>query len=50
MFRTIIAEIWNKSHIVRELFQTPFFFPLYKALHGTFLKDIEISLEKYNIH
>ena len=27
-----------------------FFFPLYKALHGTFLKDIEISLEKYNIH
>ena len=24
-FSTIMAEIWNESHIIWELFQTPFF-------------------------
>jgi len=37
----IVAEVWNESHIVWGPFQTPFF-PLYKALHGTFSKQIEI--------
>ena len=31
------TRVWNESHIVLEPFQTPFF-PLYKALHGTFSK------------
>ena len=28
----------------------PIFFPLYKALHGTFSKHTEIPREKYKIH
>ena len=31
-------EVWNKSHIVWELFQTPIFSP-YKAIRGTFPKE-----------
>ena len=34
-FSTLKTEVWNKSHIVWELFQTSIF-QLYKALHGTF--------------
>ena len=41
-FSSIMAEVWNESHIVWESFQTPFF-PLYKALHGTFSKHTEIT-------
>ena len=48
-FFAIMAEVWNESHIVRELFQT-LFFPLYKALHYTFSKHTEIPREKYKIH
>ena len=48
-FFTIMAEIWNESHIIWELLQT-LFFPLYKALHGNFSKHTEISREKPNIH
>ena len=48
-FSTIMAEIWNESHIIWEPFQTPFF-PLYKSLHGIFSKDREIPWEKYKIH
>ena len=44
-----MAKVWNESHIVWELFQTPFF-PLYKALHGIFSKHTEIPLEKHKIH
>ena len=33
----INVEVWNKSHIVWEPFQTPIF-SLYKAIHGTFSK------------
>ena len=40
-----MTEVWNESHIVWEPFQTPFF-PLYKALHGTFSKYTEILQEK----
>ena len=36
-FSAIMAEVWNESHIIWELFQTPFF-PLFKALHGIFSK------------
>ena len=43
-FSTIIAKVWNESHIVWESFQTPFF-PPYKALHGTFSKHIDIPRE-----
>ena len=48
-FSAIMAKIWNESHIIWELFQTPFF-PLYKALHGTFSRNTEIPREKYKIH
>ena len=48
-FFAIMAEVWNEFHIVWELFQTPFF-PLYKALHGTFSKYTEISWEKPKIY
>ena len=44
-FSAIMAEVWNESHIVLELFQTQFF-PLYKVLYGTFSKYIEIPQEK----
>ena len=44
-----MAEVWNKSHIICESFQTSFF-PLYKTLHGTFSKHTEIPQEKYKIH
>ena len=44
-----MAKVWNESHIIWEPFQIPFF-PLYKALHGTFLKHTKISQEKYKIH
>ena len=47
-FSAIMAKVWNESHIVQELFQTPFF-PLYKALHGTFSKETKIPWEKYKI-
>ena len=36
-FSAIMAKILNASHLIWEPFQTPFF-PLYKALHSTFLK------------
>ena len=32
------VKVWNKSHIVWELFQTPIFSP-YKAIRGTFPKE-----------
>ena len=48
-FSTIMAKVWNKFHIILELFQTPFF-PLYKALHGTFSKYTKILWEKPKIH
>ena len=48
-FSTIIAKVWNESHIIWEPFQTPFF-SLCKALHGILSKHIEISREKYKIH
>ena len=48
-FSAIMAKIWNESHIIWEPFQTPFF-PLYKALHGTFSRHTEIPREKYKIH
>ena len=48
-FSAIMVEIWNESHIVWESFQTPFF-PLYKVLHGTFSRHIEIPQEKPKIH
>ena len=48
-FSTIMAKILNASHIIWEPFQTPFF-PLYKALHGTFSRHTEIPREKYKIH
>ena len=48
-YKKIMAEVWNESHIVWESFQTPFF-PLYKALYGTFSKYIENSQEKRKIH
>ena len=44
-----MVKVWNESHIVWEPFQTPFF-PLYKALHGTFSKDMENPKRKPNIH
>ena len=44
-----MAKVWNESHIVWEQFQTPFF-PLYKALHGTFSNHTEIPQEKPKIH
>ena len=47
-FSTIMAEVWNESHIIWEPFQTPFF-PLYKALHGTFSTDRKIPQEKSKI-
>ena len=43
-----MAEVWNESHIVWEPFQTPFF-PLYKALYGTFSTDRKIPQEKSKI-
>jgi len=43
-----MTDVCNESHIWKP-FQTPFF-PLYKALHGTFSKHTEISQEKYKIH
>ena len=48
-FFTIMAELWNESHIIWEPFQT-LFFPLHKALHGTFSKHKEIPWEKPKIH
>ena len=48
-FSAIMVEVWNESYIIWESFQTPFF-PLYKTLHGIFLKHIEIPREKYKIH
>ena len=48
-FSAIIPEVWNKSRIVQEPFQTQFF-PLYKTLHDTFSKHIEIPREKPQIH
>ena len=44
-----MPEFWNEFHIVWELFQT-LFFPLYKALHGTFSKYREIPWKKPKIH
>ena len=44
-----IAKVWNESHIIWESLQTPFF-PLYKTLHGTSSKHIEISREKPKTH
>ena len=44
-----MAKVWNESHIAREPFQTPFF-PLYKALYGTFLKHTENPKGKPKIH
>ena len=34
-FFCINIEVWNESHIIWELFQTPIF-SLYKVIHGTF--------------
>ena len=48
-FFTIMTEVWNEYHIVWEPFQTSFF-PLYKALHGTFSKHIKNPKEKPKIH
>ena len=48
-FSTIMAEVWNESHIDWKPLQTPFF-PLYKALHGAFSKHIEIPREKPKIY
>ena len=47
-FFAIMAKVWNESHIVWESFLTPFF-PLYKAVHGTFSKYTEMPLEKPKI-
>ena len=44
-----MAKVWNESHIVWEPLQI-LFFPLYKALHGTFSKHTEILQEKPKIH
>ena len=44
-----MAKVWNESHILQEPFQTQFF-PLYKTLHDTFSKHIEIPREKPQIH
>ena len=43
------AEVWNESHIVWEPYQTPNF-QLYKALYGTFQKQIENLKGKHKIH
>ena len=48
-FSAIIAQVWNKSYIVWEPLQTPFF-SLYKALHSTFSKYIAIPWKKPKIH
>jgi len=48
-FSAIMAEVWNESHIVWELFQTPFY-QLLKALHGTFSKYTKIPQENPKIH
>ena len=48
-FSAITAKVWNESHIVWEPFQTSFF-PLYKALHGTFSKHTKNPKEKPKIH
>ena len=45
----INVEVWKKSHIVWELFQTHIF-SLYKAIHGTFSKHTENPKGKPNIH
>ena len=45
----MMAEVWNESHIVWEPFQTAIF-PLYKALHDTFLKHTENPKGKPKIH
>ena len=44
-----MAEVRNESHIIWELIQT-LFFPLDKALHGTFSKHTEIPWGKPKIH
>jgi len=47
-FSAIMAEIWNESHFVWELFQTPFF-PLYKALHSTFSRHRNPTSKTYDL-
>ena len=48
-FSTIMAEVWNESHIVQEPYQTPLF-PLYKALHGIFSRYAKNLKGKLKIH
>ena len=47
-FFWIKADVWNKSHIVWEPFQTPIF-QLYKALHGIFQRATEKRIWIENI-
>ena len=45
----IMVEVWNESNIIWEQFQTSFF-PLYKALHGTFSKHTNATKKKEHPH
>ena len=47
-FFCINVEVWNKSYIVWEPFQTPIF-SLYNVIHGIFSKNTENPKEKLKI-
>lgn len=48
-FFALKTEVWNESHIIWELFQTPIFI-IEIAIHGTFSKHTEILKENTKSH